>query len=274
MQENLFSILRRTVNVLIVDDLPQVTFLLREHLESFEIYRVHTASCSKEALDLIKTGKCRFHVCLMDLGLDDIEDNEFYLMDNFCNEIPFIVISGQEDTEKSFAAKNHGAMGYYRKDCSDFIRKVIAALNGQAIKNMIFPRNVESTNIPMTKCMESLLSDMPEQIRDLAIQANISDRQLRYEWEENFGFCPKYSLCICHVFSGLFTKIGELASSKGTPDHAWMEQCTQELMELTIYRRFLEYFLANRSSIRRIIDVMPSIPAHFKSSPCPTPSTK
>jgi CheY-like chemotaxis protein len=267
MQETLFAILRNTVNVLIVDDVREMISVVREFLEPYKIYSVHTASSTRQALDILKTAPKRFHACLFDLGLSDVEDNEFYLMDKYGRDIPFVIMSAQDNTEKSFETKKHGAREYVRKGEADFIQRIIVCLNRQALQNMICPTLLEDPIDPLFKCMEALKNDNPERVVDWARQVNITDRQLRYEWKERLGFSPKHSLCVYHLYSRLFKEI-ELIADEGNEhtDQFWMEQCTQSLSESAAYKRFVDYYLVNRSGIAASVNGLPRRPAHSEEA--------
>jgi CheY-like chemotaxis protein len=83
MNENPFILFKNTVNVLVVDDMPVITGLVREFLELFNIYTVSTANSTREALDLIEKADKRYHACLFDLGMNDVAGNEFHLLDTY-----------------------------------------------------------------------------------------------------------------------------------------------------------------------------------------------
>jgi CheY-like chemotaxis protein len=258
MRETLFAILQNTVNLLIVDDLREMISVIREFLAPYKIYSVHSASSTRQALDILKTSPKRFHVCLFDLGLGDVEGNEFHLLDKCGRDLPFVIMSAQDNTEKSFEAKKHGAREYVRKGNADFIQRIIVCLNRQALQNMICPTLPEDPVDPLFKCVEVLKSHNPVRVADWASQVNITDRQLRYEWKERLGFSPKHSLCIYHLYSKLFKQIELIAGDgHGHPDQFWMEQCTQSLSESAVYKRFIEYYLVNRSGITASVNGLP-----------------
>lgn len=49
------------------------------------------------------------------MGINDIEQDEFYLIKKYQQRYPFIVISGSMDMEKAFMATRLGAVGMMAK---------------------------------------------------------------------------------------------------------------------------------------------------------------
>jgi CheY-like chemotaxis protein len=253
MQETLFAVLKNTVNVLIVDDIPGIVCMIHESLKPYKIYSVHTASTTSEALDLLRKSKIRFHVCLFDLGLDDVDHNEFYLLDKYGAQMPFVIMSAQENTEKSFEAKKHGARAYIRKGNDDFMQKILKYCNQQALRSIVCPINSESPASPVFKYVEALINKKPNFVADWASEADITDRQLRCEWEEQVGFSPKHSLCMFHLFSKIFEKIEMSYESEMDPDQFFLKHGPQSLEESASCKRFLEYYLLNQNELMNSI---------------------
>jgi DNA-binding NarL/FixJ family response regulator len=244
-----FSLFEKTINVLVVDDLPVSISLIEEFLNPFKIYRILSVSSTKDALDVIRNRTPRFHVCLFDLGMNDVENNEFYLLDKFGKKFPFIIMSAQSDTEKAFEAKQHGAMAYIRKGDKDFMQRIIANLNRQALRSIVCPVVLENPASVVNTLVEILVNKNPAMIADWAREANINDRKLRNEWEEHVGFCPKYSLCMYHMFSKIFSIVENYCGKNIDHDKYFVEKCLQSLEESTSCKRYFEYFLLNRSHI-------------------------
>jgi DNA-binding NarL/FixJ family response regulator len=243
-----FSFLEKTVNVLVVDDLPVFTSMIEEYLNPFKIYSVQTASSTREALDVLKTSKTRFHVCLFDLGLFDVERNEFFLLDKYGKKMPFVIMSAQEDTEKSFEAKKRGAKAYVRKG-DDFVRNVTLQCNRQALRSIVCPVSIDNPMSPIFRFLETLISKKPYFITDWAREANITDRHLRSEWEEHVGFSPKYSLCLYHLFSCIFEQIEAFCKNDEDPKEFCLDRCLQSIEKTPDCKRLMEYFLLNRTHV-------------------------
>jgi CheY-like chemotaxis protein len=249
MKDTLFGILKNTVNVLAVDDRPDIILFIKEILDPFKVYTLTSAANTTEALDLIEKSENRFHVCLFDLGLDDVKNNEFLLLDNYGRIIPFVITSATEDTEKAFECKKRGAKDFVRKGTPDFTLRIIKSLNQQALHNMICPMCTEESNSPLCKYREILTTKKPEHINEWARHVDLTDRQLRHEWETHLGFSAKHSLCIFHLFSNLFKQIEEAYASNEMLNESLLLKHSQLLLNSTSYNRFLEYYLVNQRDV-------------------------
>jgi len=258
MKDSPFSLLKESVNVIVVDDRPDIFKFIKDFLSPFKIYSLSTASCTGDALELIEKSEKRFHVCLFDLGLDDVNRNEFVLLDKYARTIPFIITSATEDTEKAFECKKRGAKAFVRKGSEDFMNKIIRSINQQSLLSMICPKFVQDTTSPLSRFVNVLLQKNPEHINEWAREANITDRQLRYEWETHLGFSPKHSLCIYHLFSKLFEQIELVCSANKDPDESWMDERSQLLNASISYKRFLEYYFLNRAEVNASVFVQKS----------------
>jgi response regulator RpfG family c-di-GMP phosphodiesterase len=247
MKESLFSLMKNTVNVLIVDDRPDIILFVKELLDPFKIYSVAGADSTRIALDIIESREQRFHVCLFDLGLDDVKQDEFYLLDKYGRHMPFIITSATEDTEKAFECKKRGAKEFVRKGAKDFATKMVRCLNDQALNNMICPKCLEDTHL--CKYVDVLTRKNPQHVNAWAEEVNLTDRQLRYEWESHLGFSPKHSLCIYHLFSKLFKQVEIAFNSNELLDKALLDSHSQQLLDSTSYKRFLEYYFLNQREV-------------------------
>jgi DNA-binding NtrC family response regulator len=137
---NPFTILKHTVNVLVVDDMFASWSRVRGLLDIFGIYSVHIAESAKTALKTINTSGRRFHACLLDRGINDMERNEFYLLDTFGKTIPFLIVTARDYSEETFTCGRKGALAYIRKDSPTFNYSLVSALNKHALLNIVCPR--------------------------------------------------------------------------------------------------------------------------------------
>jgi response regulator RpfG family c-di-GMP phosphodiesterase len=204
------SIYKSAINVLVVDDFPPILETIREYFQGFGIYKMVTASSTGEAEKILSGNDIRFHSCLFDLGMKDVENNEFYLLDKYANKIPFIVISYRKDLETGFACKSRGARAILAKGSCDFLKNLVAQVNKLALLNLICPQYMEGRMDILCKLVEVLFEKKPLHVNDWAMEANITDRQLRREWAEELGVCAKHSLCVFHIFSHAFNFRGPL----------------------------------------------------------------
>lgn len=249
MVKNPFTPLRRTVKVLVVDDMPELLCTMDAMLDIFQIYSVHTADSTRRALEIIANSKERFHACLFDLGMSDVERNEFHLLDKFGTTIPFIVTTGMDDIEKAFECERRGAKAIIKKATVGFNKKLLSSLDRFALLNMLCPRHVNSEDVFLARCVEALTKSNPEKVCDWAREANADGGRLRKEWKRQFGMTPKHALCVFHVFSGMFTLIENACVNTDSLPKFDTKESGETLLESTSYKKCFEYYMLNRREI-------------------------
>jgi CheY-like chemotaxis protein len=254
MATNPFSFLNKTVNVLIADDSSAIVAMLEGMLDIRELYSVSSAGSTAEALALLETDKKRYHVCLFDLGLDDIEHNEFYLLDQYRKTLPFIIISCREELEKGFECSRHGAKTIIRKASPDFEKRLFCAINKFALESILCPGYHENPSPIICRCMEGLLKTKPGLVKEWAENLNIAERYLRNEWMGYAGVNAKHSLCIFHLFSWAF-KYAEIMynSPNNEGNEIVLTGFVDSLSKSKCYERCKKYFLANESVLKNSI---------------------
>jgi len=251
-----FSIFKNTVHVLAVDDDWRILDLIQAYLESFHLYIVDRASRTADAIKVIEKSNSRYHVCVMDRGLGDVEGNEFYLMDRYRQKMPIIVITGRKDSEKAFECGEHGGKKVVAKGENNFLEKVLTSINEFALKSIVCPGCHESASPFLNRCYDTLVGKKPFSVEALAQCLHMSERSLRIALNKNTRINPKYSICLFHLYSKLFECV-EACASKGIgidlkkynserladPDYA------------KNYIRFCKYFLRKRTIFDNLLQM-------------------
>ncbi len=108
------SFLERTIELLIVDGISVECNACHDFLKSYKLYNVTCVSTAKEANALLMSKK-RFHVCLTDLGICDINNDEYYLLKKFSSRLPFIIMADKDSLKLGFEIRKLGAFGAIKK---------------------------------------------------------------------------------------------------------------------------------------------------------------
>jgi CheY-like chemotaxis protein len=249
MLETFSSVFRNTVNVLVVDDESEILQTIKELLDLFGVYNVTTAANTKQALEKISRNQSRFHACALDLCLADVEKNEYYLMDKYGKTIPFIVISGRQDTEKGIECGRRGAKAFASKGKQSFYREFISSLNKYALINLICPLYNESQKDLLSQSLEMLVATNPQSVSEWARTANITERQLHREWKERLGINPLHALYVYRLYSALFACIQKEIAATEPAETFTMEEAVKFLLKSDDYRKTFEYYLLHKRQI-------------------------
>jgi signal transduction histidine kinase len=104
------------LDVLLVEDNRQFTFLLKEHLHLSrpDMFRVHAVTRLADGIESVQTAPP--DLVLLDLGLPDSQGIETFLkMHAVAEGIPVVVLSGMDDEQLAIEAVREGAQDYLAK---------------------------------------------------------------------------------------------------------------------------------------------------------------
>jgi CheY-like chemotaxis protein len=243
------KVFEKTVNILVVDDTPGVLEVAEALFDTFGVYKVTTAGSTKEAIEKINRSKKRFHACAFDLGLDDVEENEYYLLDHYGMVMPFVIISARQEVERLFECGKRGAMGFAKKTNVEFSEKLLFNVNKFALMNMICPTYNEVNRAVRDNCVEALFSTNPRNVNEWARNAGVHPRQIYRDWKERQGINPLHALCLFHLYSGIFAQIQTCIAGVAAEAPFCLEDIVKSLMESEDCRKAFEHYLENRAII-------------------------
>jgi len=198
-----FHFIDRTLNVLIVDDDAASRDLIAIMLEPVSCYKVHTADSNGKALSALQSG-VRFHVCIVDLGLPDVENDEFYLIRNYACHSSIIVLTGSPSPRKGALCIQLGARAVFDKGIAFVSLLFFRTLNRLALINLVNCRYTEWSVDTLNLATRLLFDKSPASVTQWAEYLSISDRQLRNLWHTGSGFGAKQVLFLHNCFSGAF----------------------------------------------------------------------
>ncbi|MBD3393262.1 MAG: response regulator [Chitinivibrionales bacterium] len=238
-----FYFLDQSVNLLIVDDDPGIRSLVVDVLKPVRLYNVFEAANAAEAEEHLQSPE-RIHLCLLDLGLADLGNDEFHLLRNHGARVSFVVFTGSTSPAKGYAARELGAKDIIEKspafDRPAFLKRV----NRLALLNVINPR-YGATKDTLSLSTEVLFDKTPKYVSQWAIQMGITDRELRHIWRKNLGANAKIILSIHQIFTAAFTYYEKLAAAG--------EGARVRIHNPQVYRRLEEYYHLHRSTITDFI---------------------
>ena len=231
------------INVLLVDSNPAVLKSLFEILKPLRLYSVDTASSAHEAERKLRTPR-RTHIVVMDLGLNDIKNDEFYLLKKYSNRISFVIFSGCHSSARGFAAGQFGAKVFFEKTTNFDNANFISSINKIALFTVINPRyKFESDTL--SRSTDILFNKSPKFVSQWAQLLGLTDRALRLIWTKNLGANAKIIISTYHIFKTAFDYYSDIINEKVTSDHANVTS------ERYIYLE--EFFHTHKSTISDLI---------------------
>ena len=195
-----FKFLDQTLNLLLIEDNPEFKDFIGELFEPVTIYKLHTASTCAEALSLLRSG-LRFHTCIMDLGMNDVENDEFFILRQYSNHCSIIVLTGSSSPNKGATCIKLGARAVLEKGATFDSRALFNLVNDNVILNVINHRYSENSPDTLNFATKILLERKPQTVTEWADYMRITDRQLRNLWQTGAGFSAKYVLFVYDMLS-------------------------------------------------------------------------
>lgn len=235
-----FYFLNKSVSILIVDDDQGVRTMLEEILQPIELYAVRGAANCREAEPVLGSLE-RIHLCILDLGLRDIANDEFFLLKKYSSRVSFIVFTGSASPIKGFKACLSGAKMVIEKSPEFNPGYFIKTVNTYALLNIINPRYVFGKDT-LSASTDVLFEKTPKFVSEWALQMSITDRELRHIWTKNLGANAKIILTIHQMYRAAFDYYERLLGESGNFRNA-------PIQDQNAYRRLEEYYHCHRSTI-------------------------
>lgn len=200
---NPFSFIDNMLNLLIVDDTPPERNILTHVLARATCYSLHFAGSNGKALEYLRSGK-RFHACIVDLGMTDVENDEFYLLKQYGNHSSIIVLTGSNSPQKGARCITLGARAVFDKGTPFNVHNLFVTLNRVVLINIVNHRYNEWSSDSVNQATRLLFENAPESVTEWAEAMRITDRQLRNIWHTGSGFGAKHILFLYHCFNSAF----------------------------------------------------------------------
>ncbi len=201
-----FSFLEKSINILVVDDDAVILDFLSEMLSLVRFYNILTANSAEQAASIIRSPR-RVHVCIMDLGLNDINNDEYFLLKTFGPYISFLVNTGSVDPTQGFKSSQFGAKHLIQKGSFASVEslELVKTINRYALQNLINPSYNEAVFDTINHATEVLFKKSPLSVTHWAEETRITDRELRHLWKNKIGIMARHALTIYHLFSMVLT---------------------------------------------------------------------
>jgi CheY-like chemotaxis protein len=199
-----YSFLSGSMQICMVDDDPIILNAYAKVLHSYPLYTI-TTSTSATSANAIFSSNRRFHVCIMDLGLVDIDNNEFYLINKFSPRISFIVLTGNNSIQRGFQCGKQGSFSVFSKPVDFSGIEFITKINEAFLMSLLNSGNNKKYKPILNKIIDALLVCNPENIGEWAYNACVTEQYLRRIWNTIYGCQPKYFLWFYRIMISAFS---------------------------------------------------------------------
>ena len=238
-----FFFLDDLLNILIIDAGTEDRTRLANLLAPARCFCIEQAVSTSEAREKIRSGK-RFHCIITELGMDDVDDDEFYIPRNYAHHCSVMILTASTSPVKGATCAWLGARAVFEKGDRFDERKFFLALTDMLTINIVNLRYSQNTNDTLNMATRTLLETAPQTVTEWADKMRITDRQLRNLWHTESGFGAKHILFLFHCFKRAFAYYETILF---TPSHNKKEA------ERHFSQRHYSYFTTHRELLTFIL---------------------
>lgn len=236
-----FYYLDKLVNVLLVDDDPEILSVLSEIFDPICLFSVYRASTSQQAEEILASPP-RTHLCVFDLGLTDCKNDEFFLLKRFGTRVSFVIFTGRPSPLKGFNAHNLGAKAIIEKSGEFDTVAFFNTVSHFALLNIINPKHSAVINDSLSVSTDLLFEKSPQFVSQWAQMMGMTDRALRHIWTKNLGANAKIILSTYQIFETAFNYFEKIILESE-------KYKIEKIIQSNTYRRLEEFFHLHRSTI-------------------------
>ena len=135
-QKEPYSFLDGLLNVLVIDPDERSQRKLGALLSPLSSITIHYGASTAAALTRLRGGK-RFHCIITELGMDDVDNDEFYIIRHYAQHSSVIVVSGSPSTRKGATCAYLGARAVFDKGASFAPDAFIETLTNTLLINIV-----------------------------------------------------------------------------------------------------------------------------------------
>jgi len=200
------DLLKKSIRVLIVDDNESVRTLLESFFSSCSLYDVYIAANLEEADEFLEA-RGTVNVCLMDLGLDDGEGDQFRLLRKYARKMSFIVVTGSRSPKVGGQCRDLGAKDILEKHKLD-PDTTLKVVNKWGLVNIICPEYDILDSSTDARAVSVLFENSPSNVTDWARHLQLHESNLRKIWQLR-NTRAKYILHLYQLYQATFTVLDE-----------------------------------------------------------------
>lgn len=240
-----FNFLQGILNILVIDGEAQARqSALMPLLEALPCCTVDCASSNTAALQHLRSGR-RFHVCITELGMNDVDNDEYYILRQYSRHSSIMVLTAQQSPAKGAVCMQLGARAVFDKGDTFDGRAFIRTFSWMAIINVVNCRYNEWSADSLNIATKIMFEKNPSSVTDWAEQMRITDRQLRNLWHSGSGFGAKQMLflydCLRSALLFYETLLFGNGNQKNTADKYFRKQYESYFMD---HRELLQFILS------------------------------
>jgi len=174
MSNTFYEPLIKSISLLTVDDEPFQQEIYVKTISEHQLYTVVAVSSAEEAEKRMQSSQ-NFSICLMELGIDDINNDEFYLLKKYGRKIPFIIISAAKDLNRGFQARDLGSVYLFSKPVNFFDSGFWDVLMNTFLNSKLLPSLPDNTLTVLAETCKTIRRESPSSVAQWAALTGITE---------------------------------------------------------------------------------------------------
>ncbi len=245
-----FGFLDETISILIVEDDPYFSNIYQKVLGKYRLYNlciVESAAQAEEKL-LQSPG---YSVCVLDLGITDRQQDEFYLLRRYTQKAAFVVVSGAESPQKGSITYTLGARDAIQKGSIAEMR-LIERINNVFLDYLLVPPGAEKDRL-VVHAASVLRGQKPKMVKEWARKSDIGEALLRRKYEQ-YGneHKPRIIMMLYTLYNAAFLSYAEKGNGNKGSDTKSAVHTASRQPEIDL-ERYKHLFESNWEYVRAIL---------------------
>ena len=180
---------------------------------------------------------CQTHVCLLDLGLKDLDNDEYILIKKYFPKVSFVIVTARDSIEHGFQSAACGACAVLKKPIDFKKGNFLNVINRAFFRSLIMPENPNKCKPVIRDAVEAFISTHNSSVSEWAKSIGIDERYLRMVWTDCYGYQPKLVVWLNKIYRSAFSyytnifksQINPGISSCSSPEEHAPEEDTKQL---------------------------------------------
>lgn len=193
-----YNYLCNKIKILVVNSNREIYESINEYLNKYYLYHADLTDCIYIAENRLK--KKQYHICLLDMGMEDINNDECTFLKKYSYKIPIIAFSGLKDPKFGFDIHRLGATDICSLPINFGSIELVEIINATFLDLLIMPFGFKINSDLIKHCYQTLKNENPITVSDWAKKCSVSECYLRRIWNDWFSIKPKHTLFLYQLF--------------------------------------------------------------------------
>lgn len=167
-----FEFLQGIIHVLCIDDDEAIHRMVKDMFGDMPLFTMHHAYTSQAGEELIATHPIR--ICLLDLGIQDQHNDQFYILRKFARHFPIIVFSSRQSIDAGSESKALGAFWATDKHAAMNMDKFFEKIREAVYFGFLCCPIPDELHERFEEAYQTLIAQKPAKVEDWAAAMKIS----------------------------------------------------------------------------------------------------